>query len=155
MNKVAIALGGNVGKVKDTFNEAILLLMKAGLKDIKISPILINPAVGCIEGTPDFENAAITGNWGKSALELLEACQRIELTLGRPQEHKSNMSRTIDLDIILFGNMIIDTKELKIPHPRAENRTFVLNPLSKIAPNWEFLNTRKTVKKSLEQLVNK
>ena len=149
MTRIALALGGNIGQMEDTFNEVIILLMKAGLKDIRVSSILSNPAVGCIEGTPDFKNAALTANWEKSAEELFGICQKIEQTLGRPKEHKSNMSRTIDIDIILFGDEIIDIPGLKIPHSRAQKRGFVLIPLNQLSPDWIFPDTKKSVSESL------
>lgn len=155
MTKIAIALGGNIGNVKETFDKAVSMLDKGGLRKILLSPILNNPAVGCIEGTPDFQNAALTGEWSGTAQELLSLCQKIEITHGRPKDHQSNMSRTIDLDIILFGKSIIQSKTLTIPHPRSQERAFVLIPLSQIAPDWIFHNTGNSVQKALDILTHK
>lgn len=152
MTKAAIALGGNVGDVKSTFKKAITLLEESCFTVIQMSPLLKNPPVGCVEGTSDFINGALTGYWEGTAKELLALCQTIETTLGRPKEHKSNHSRTIDLDIILFGNQIINSRTLKIPHPRAQIRDFVLIPLSQIAPDWVFPDTKLPVMEALEKL---
>lgn len=152
MTNIAIAFGGNLGEVESTYKEAIKLLKRGGLQILKKSDLLANKAVGCILGTPDFKNGIITGKWDSDAKELLILCQKIEVKLGRPKAHQSNMSRIIDLDIILFGNEIIKTESLNVPHPRAQSRGFVLIPLNQVAPDWIFPDTRVTVAKALEKL---
>lgn len=153
MTKVAFAIGGNIGDVPKTFSCAIKMLEQNGFSNVVVSSFYSNPALNCVLGTPDFINGAIIGKWNKTPEELLALTQKIENTLGRPEIHKSNTSRTIDIDIILFGNMIISTKELIVPHPRAKEREFVLIPLNEIAPDWVFPNTKKTVKTTLTELV--
>lgn len=152
MINTAIAFGGNLGDVEFTFKEAIKLLIEGGFQVLNISPLLANKAVGCIPGTPDFQNGAITGKWKGSAEDLIKLCQKIEVKLGRPKAHHSNMSRHIDLDIILFGNEIIKTESLTIPHPKAQSREFVLIPLNQIAPDWIFHDTKLTVSEALQKL---
>lgn len=152
MTNTTIAFGGNLGDVESTYKEAVKLLKKGGFQVIQLSSLLANKAVGCISGTPDFKNGALTGKWDGKAQELIALCQEIELKLGRPKDHKSNMSRTIDLDVILFGNEIIITDSLTVPHPRAQNRAFVLIPLNQIAPDWVFPDTKLTVSEALEKL---
>ena len=89
-------------------------------------------------GTPDFLDQAFTGSWEGTAEELLRLCRRIETEAGRPVCHSSRESRILDCDIILFGDEVIDTPELSVPHPRARRRRFVLAPLSEIAPAMRF-----------------
>ena len=103
MTKVAIALGGNTGNVAKTFKKAAEMLKTNGFMLLEESPLFINRAVGCVQGTPDFTNRVITGKWKDSPEKLLALCNEIEVTLGRPQNHQSDMSRTIDLDLIIFG----------------------------------------------------
>ena len=151
MEDIAIALGGNIGDVSESFQKAVALLKENGVKDIIVSSLYANLADNCIPGTPDFTNAALIGGWGKSPQELLLLCKQIETTLGRPKEHTSNTSRIIDLDIILFGSQIINEPGLHIPHRRAHKRLFVLIPLAEIAPNWVFPGKNLSVKNMLNQ----
>ena len=130
-------------------------LEKNSFSDIVISSLYSNPAVNCIPNTPDFINGAIIGKWNKTPEELLVLTQKIEIELGRQKIHRSNMSRTLDIDIILFGNIIMSTEKLIIPHPRAKERDFVLVPLNEIAPVWTFPDTGKSVSAELKELLSK
>ena len=145
MTNVAIAFGGNIGNPELIFNQAITLLDENDFLVTKKSALIKNPPVGCVDGTPDFFNGAIVGKWEKDASALLSLTQKIETALGRPKKHQSNMARTIDLDIILFGDQIIKSETLTIPHPRAQNRIFVISPLNDIAPDWIFPDTKCSV----------
>lgn len=136
MSKVALALGGNIGDTNALFREAVQLLEEGGLDVICVAPPHQSAAVDCVPGTPDFWDTALTANWPGTPTELLALCQSIEHRLGRPARHSSRESRTIDIDILLFGNLSISTPELCIPHPRMAQRLFVLIPLAKIAPDW-------------------
>ena len=146
IENIAIALGGNIGNVSNTLKKAVNLLKENGVRDIVLSSLYTNPAADCIAGTPDFTNAALIGKWDKSSQELLSLCQSIETKLGRPKNHTSYTSRIIDLDILLFGDKIIDEPNLQIPHKRAHERSFVLIPLSEIAGDWIFPDKNITVK---------
>jgi 2-amino-4-hydroxy-6-hydroxymethyldihydropteridine diphosphokinase len=152
MIKVVLAIGGNLGDALVTFSAAIKTLEQNGLSDIVISPLYSNPAINCVPGTHDFVNSAIIGKWDKTPEELLILIQRTEVALGRPKIHRSETSRTLDIDIILFGNMIISTEKLIIPHPRAKERDFVLIPINEIAPDWLFPDTGKTINATLAEL---
>ncbi len=154
MTNVALAIGGNSGDVQRSLVAAIKILEKNGLSNIVISSLYSNSAVNCVPGTPDFINAAITGKWDKPPEELLFLTQRTEAALGRPNVHRSDTSRTLDIDIILFGKMIISTENLTIPHPRAKERDFVLIPLNEIAPDWIFPDTKKTITTTIKELFN-
>ena len=85
-------------------------------------------------GTPAFLNGALSGLWSGTAEELLLLCQKIEAENGRPPDHAHYVSRTLDLDIILFGRQIIREPALTIPHPLAVHRSFVMTPLREIEP---------------------
>lgn len=132
--KFAIMLGGNLGDSEKIFARALEKLASGGCRELKMSRIHRSAAVDCVPGTPDFSDAAATGEWDGSPFALLRLCQEIEREAGRPADHSSRESRTLDLDIILFGDAVIDTPELKVPHPRAQIRRFVLEPLSELAP---------------------
>lgn len=145
MTKTALAVGGNLGNVTETFNVAVQKLETAGMKNIKLSSFHRTAPVGCAPGTPDFLNGAITGDWDGSAKSLLEVCRKIEVEAGRAAIHGVNTSRTLDIDIILFGDLIIDSDSLRIPHPRAAGRLFVIAPLAEIAPEMIFPDTGEKV----------
>lgn len=148
---VALALGANLGNPAETFQEAINLLAAGGLQKIRQASLYISKAEACYPGTADFTNSAVTGGWTKSPQELLQLTQSIEIKLGRPAIHDSRDSRTIDIDILLFGNEIIAEADLIIPHPRMYKRLFVLQPLVEIAADWIITGTNKTVKQTLNK----
>jgi len=153
MEKVALALGGNIGNVKDTFNKAIAKLANGGVCDIRKSSLITTAPVDCIPGTKEFTNAAITGVWNGSLVELFQLCQEIEEKLGRSNNHLRGESRTIDIDIILFGNLIHKDNQLEIPHKEAKNRYFVLFPLSEIAGDWTFPKNGVSVRELMNDLM--
>jgi 2-amino-4-hydroxy-6-hydroxymethyldihydropteridine diphosphokinase len=152
LSQIAIALGGNIGDSEKIFNFALERLSAGGVKKIKLSRLLKSKPENCPPGSPDFTNAVLTGEWASSPLDLLELCQSIEVEAGRPAEHAVNAPRTLDLDIILFGAGIIKLPELQIPHPRAADRVFVMQPLAEIAPEWIFPDTGRTVRQIYRQL---
>jgi 2-amino-4-hydroxy-6-hydroxymethyldihydropteridine diphosphokinase len=89
--------------------------------------------VGMTGPQPMFLNAAAVGDTSLGARALLEALLDIEREAGR-QRPSPNASRTLDLDLVLFGNAVIDEPGLVVPHPRFRERKFVLEPLAEIAP---------------------
>jgi len=150
--KIALSLGGNLGDVSAAFDVAVDALAKAGLCEIRRSSIYVTAPVDCAPGTPDFFNAALVGEWSGTSEELLCVCKKLEEKAGRPAKHARNASRTLDLDIILFGDQIINTSTLNIPHPELQNRFFVLDPLVEIAPNWKCPETGLSLKELRERL---
>ena len=141
-----IALGGNIGDVPEAFRRACEALSNAGFRIRRFSSLLRTAPVGCEPGAPEFTNAALSGFWEGTAHELLHLCQRIEADNGRPNDHAYHVSRTLDLDIILFGRETIRLPNLTIPHPEATKRDFVMVPLREIEPelaDW-LLAQRKT-----------
>ena len=118
----------------------------------KFSPLYETDPVDCEEGVPPFLNGVLQGIWNGSAEALLDLCQSIERQAGRPEKHSSRQSRELDLDIILFGQEIIRSERLTVPHPRAFQRAFVLVPLNDIAPDAVFPDQGKTVSELLREL---
>lgn len=129
-----IALGGNLGDVPETFRRACEALSDAGFRIRRFSSLLRTAPVGCEPGAPEFTNAALSGFWDGTALDLLRICQKIEADNGRPNDHAHHVSRTLDLDIILFGQEIIHLSGLTVPHPEAAKRDFVMSPVREIEP---------------------
>ena len=133
--KVAIGLGGNIGDVPRRFEEACARLQMF-LEQLTMAPLFYTKPVDCVPGTPDFCNSAVTGLFDGTPLELLAICQKLEREFGRPAEHSSRESRTLDLDILLFGEAVVALPNLVVPHPRLLQRRFALEPLAAIAGDW-------------------
>ena len=132
--RCVIAFGGNLADPDATFKAAISELERGSFRVERVSPVITTAPVGCEEGAPPFRNGALTGFWSGTPHELLALCHRLEEAFGRPSDHPKSVSRTLDLDIILFGTEQIDTPDLIVPHPRAKHRDFVLIPMREIAP---------------------
>ena len=143
--ETALALGSNAPGSEAVFNLACKLLLQHGFTVLKLASTIITKPVDCPPGTPDFYNSALTGTFSGSAEELLEITQGIEQTLGRPIDHGFHLPRPLDLDIIIFGNQLMQTPRLTLPHPRAQERMFVIEPLYEIAPDWIFPDSKKSV----------
>ena len=134
MIEVSLMFGGNLGDVPGAFAFALHELESNGFQVHAKSSVFLTAPVDCVPGTPDFQNMAVLGFWQGSPRELLNLTQRIERESGRPAQHSSREARTLDIDIITFGQEIIRKDDLIIPHADMENRTFVLEPLGEIAP---------------------
>ncbi|MGM0635599.1 MAG: 2-amino-4-hydroxy-6-hydroxymethyldihydropteridine diphosphokinase [Bacteroidota bacterium] len=130
---VYISLGSNLGNSFQNLEEAIqAIFFKIG-KVVSISKVYKSPAWG-FDGN-DFLNACILVETRFSAEKTLEKLLQIELDLGRKREIKIGyQNRTIDLDILFFGEVAVHSKSLQIPHPKLAERNFVLLPLLDIAP---------------------
>ena len=136
-----ISLGGNLGDVPAAFRRACEALSDAGFRIRRFSSLYRTAPVDCEPGAQEFTNAAVSGFWNGSAHDLLRLCQSIEADNGRPNEHAHHVSRTLDLDIILFGQETIRMPDLTVPHPEAARRDFVMNPLREIEPEMAELLT--------------
>ena len=131
---VFIALGSNIGDRYDFLSKAISLLGKqTQILIVKQSTFIETEPVGLTEQGL-FLNGVLEITTSFSPSELLATCLSIEVLLGRTRAERWG-PRTIDLDIILFGDQNIVLPNLKIPHPELHNRAFVLEPLAEIAPH--------------------
>ena len=136
--KFALCLGGNIGDVRSRFDGVEKALAAFGVKEIRRSTVYVTAPVGCVPGTPDFQNQALTGECNAAPEELFALLQRLERQYGRPALHSSQESRTLDCDVILWGEECISSDILTVPHPRTRMRQFVLEPLAEIAPEMKF-----------------
>ncbi|MCP3965148.1 MAG: 2-amino-4-hydroxy-6-hydroxymethyldihydropteridine diphosphokinase [Lentisphaerae bacterium] len=150
--KIALALGGNIGNTAAFFESARKTLSAGGLQNIVCSSNYHTKPVNCPDGSADFVNAALTGVWHDSPEALHKLCQKIEINAGRPEEHGFNAPRTLDIDIIIFDDMQLNLPNLTVPHPRFHTRTFVLEPLAEIAPDWIAPGFDLTIAQLLAQL---
>ena len=129
-----IALGSNLGDRRALIDQALSLLSAApNITVSSLSDLIETEPMGGPAGQGKFLNAAAELRCTCSAQQLLNTTQQIEKRLGRRRTEKWG-PRTIDLDLLLFGDEIIDTRHLKIPHPRMHQRIFVIEPLAQIAP---------------------
>jgi len=130
--RAAVALGSNLGDRRAHLDFAASRL-QALLGNLRVSSYYETVPVGLSGPQALFLNAAAVGDTTRSARGLLEAFLAIELERGR-ERPRPNMSRTLDIDLILFGDAVIEEPGLVVPHPRFRDRRFVLEPLAAIAP---------------------
>jgi 2-amino-4-hydroxy-6-hydroxymethyldihydropteridine diphosphokinase len=130
--KAVIALGANIGNPKEQMDIAIALLRES-LEVTAVSSYFTTAPVGGPE-QPDYLNAVCIAESELPAAELLALLHGIEKTLGRERiEHWG--PRTIDLDLIQYGSILSYAEELMLPHPRAHERRFVLEPWAQVEPD--------------------
>lgn len=134
--RAGLALGSNLGdrlahlkaateRLRDLSSDGTLLQ----------APIYQTAPVACPQGSPDFYNTVVEIRFHGSPRELLEAALRIETELGRRRPDAPNAPRPIDIDLLYFGDEILDEPDLVVPHPRLGQRRFVLQPLADIRPD--------------------
>jgi len=133
-NTVYLSLGSNLGDRERNLLRAIeTISAMEGFEVISHSPVYVNPAIEMEKDAPGFFNMVIKGEFAYRPAELLTNIENIEAKLGRTNKRECK-PRTIDIDIILFGEEIIETDRLSIPHRKMTIRPFVLKPLLQIDP---------------------
>ena len=144
MQNVAIALGSNLGDRRAHLDFALARLGDV-LTDLRVSRIRETQPVDVPDEQPPYLNAVATGTTTLGAADLLERLLQIEAARGRTRPGVRS-ARTLDLDLVLYGDAIIDTPTLKVPHPRFRERAFVLEPLAEVAGDWIDPVTRQTIR---------
>ena len=132
LHKAYVALGSNLGDRRANLQEAITRLEQAGIKIERTSTFLETEPYG-VTDQPAFVNAVIAVATELEPLELLRKLLAIELEMGRVRKRHWG-ERNIDLDLLLYEDVVMTSKELTLPHPDMQNRAFVLVPLAEIAP---------------------
>ncbi|NES81339.1 MAG: 2-amino-4-hydroxy-6-hydroxymethyldihydropteridine diphosphokinase [Moorea sp. SIO2B7] len=146
----AIALGSNLGNSHATLEYAIKTLDQIPAIKIKLCSSWYKTApIGPPQ--PDYINGCALLEVKLSPQELLETLLRVEQKFGRVRRKRWE-ARTLDLDLLLFDDLILETPELKIPHPRMIQRAFVLVPLAEIAPDWVEPVSRLTISELVQKL---
>lgn len=129
-----IALGSNLGEREKNIAAAIAKLRSTPeVEVLRVSRLLPNPAVGGPEDSPAFLNGVVEIRTGLGAHAVLHRLLEIERELGRSRREKWE-PRAIDLDLLLYGEHILSSQELIVPHPLMHERRFVLEPLAELAP---------------------
>jgi 2-amino-4-hydroxy-6-hydroxymethyldihydropteridine diphosphokinase len=136
MAEALLALGGNLGDVRQTFDRALKMLCDG--RDTRLlarSSDYATPPWG-VEDQPPFINCCIAVDTALSPHELLTRVQEVERAFGRDRNSERRWGpRTLDIDILAYDNMTIADPELTLPHPRLFERAFVLVPLNEIVPD--------------------
>ena len=146
--RAVIALGANIGNREENLDLAVALLLEA-TDVITVSSYYVTAPVGGPE-QPDYVNAVCIIESELPAMDLLSLLQGIEKSLGRVRNERWG-PRSIDLDLIQYGGVLSNIPELELPHPRAHERRFVLEPWFEIDPNAILLNSGR-ISELLEQL---
>ncbi len=133
MNGIYIALGSNIGDREGNLKRALDMLEESSVHIIKKSKFYETKPYG-VADQPDFLNAVAEISADMQPIDLLHTMQDIERCMGRERKRHWG-ERNIDLDLLIYPNVIMDTPELTLPHKDMENREFVLRPMTEIAPD--------------------
>ena len=143
-----VALGSNLGDKEANLRKALELLQERGVEVVKTSSFICTEPYG-VTDQPQFLNGVCEVRTSLEPLELLHTLLDIEQEMGRVRLRHWG-ERNIDLDLLLYEDVVMDTPELILPHPDMQNRDFVLLPLAEIAPEL----VHPILQKSIEELSN-
>jgi len=149
-----VALGSNLGDSRQNVLDAMQQLQIFSQLPILRSSLWQTTPVDCPPGSPKFVNA-VAGLFppeNEMPLKLLRKLRKLERKFGRRPKKILNEARPLDLDLITFGDETFYSRELTLPHPRAHQRRFVLQPLVEISPDFTFAGQGKTVAELLAAL---
>jgi 2-amino-4-hydroxy-6-hydroxymethyldihydropteridine diphosphokinase len=125
-----LGLGSNLGDREARLREAV-----AALPDVvAVSPVYETEPVGGPAAQPPYLNLVVELDTGRSPRDLLELARRLEAAAGRERGERHG-PRTLDVDVLLVGDLAVDEPDLVVPHPRMHERRFVLRPLADVAPD--------------------
>lgn len=154
--RVGIALGSNLGNrlanLRHAFQAVRRRLHEGGRKSILVSPIYETTPVDCEPGTGLYLNAVIEIESALPPIVLLDRLREVESETGRPSARRRNAPRTIDLDILYAGDLVLRSPKITVPHPRLAQRGFVLTPLADIVPARVLPGQSKSVTQLLSEL---
>ena len=147
MKTAYLSLGSNIGERERMLSEALRLLELPGLHVARVSPVYETEPQD-FKNQPWFLNLVVEVQTALFPMQLLTRVRKIERELGRKRTVNKG-PRSIDIDILLYGESVIDTKDLVVPHPRMAERRFVLQPLADLAPDLRHPVLRRSVKELL------
>lgn len=154
MKHAIISLGSNLGNRKENIELAYRLIEMSCGNIIKRSSFYETPPWG-FDSTSSFYNSIIEIKTALQPLELLTKLKSIEVSMGRVYIDPSKYTdRIIDIDIIDLHGEVLKTEQLELPHPRLDDRDFVLYPLAEILPNWIHPGNNKSINSLLNNLPN-
>ena len=151
MLKIFLSLGTNIGNKLANLSTAIAKIEKNIGHINQQSGVYETEAWG-FKSESDFLNQVIMVETSLTPLQLLQCCLEIERSMGRERKQSGNYeSRIIDVDILFYGDSIVNEEKLRIPHPLLEKRRFILEPLNEIAPDFIHPVMEKSITKLLEE----
>lgn len=153
MSIAYIALGSNLGDKEKNLRRALLLLTQQGVEVVRVSSFLSTEPYG-VTDQPQFLNAVACVRTSLAPLALLDVLLATELAMGRVRLRHWG-ERNIDLDLLLYEDVVLDTPRLRLPHPDMQNRDFVLLPLAEIAPELKHPTLQKTIYELKENLMKR
>lgn len=148
-----IALGSNLGDKEKNLRRALLLLTQQGVEVVRVSSFLSTEPYG-VTDQPQFLNAVACVRTSLTPLALLDVLLATELAMGRVRLRHWG-ERNIDLDLLLYEDVVLDLPRLHLPHPDMQNRDFVLLPLAEIAPELKHPTLQKTIYELKENLMSR
>jgi len=150
-----VAVGSNLGAAEQNVRRAMERLEALSVLPLRKSSLWQTTPFDCPPGAPVFVNAAVSlvPQEGETAESLLRRLQEVEREFGRAPKKILNEPRPLDLDLVAFGDEVRAGRELILPHPRAHQRRFVLQPLTEIAPELVLPGQTKTVAQLLDELL--
>ena len=154
--RAGIALGSNLHSRREYLHSARekILQIRRSNAPFLFSALYETEPIGCESGAQKFLNAVTEVEYDEQPKELLRELRTIEESLGRNRDHTRNASRTVDLDLLYFGDHEIDRAELQLPHPRMHLRRFVLAPLADIRADLILPGQTKPVRALLSELAD-
>mgnify|MGYP004482469047 FL=1 len=153
MSFAYIALGSNLGDKEKNLRRALLLLTQQGVEVVRVSSFLATEPYG-VTDQPQFLNAVACVRTSLAPLALLDVLLATELAMGRVRLRHWG-ERNIDLDLLLYEDVVLNTPRLHLPHPDMQNRDFVLLPLAEIAPELKHPTLQKTICELKKDLMNR
>jgi len=151
--KVGLAFGSNLGDRLQHLQEARVYVVSLSNSGWHVaSPVYETEPLGCPPNSPKFLNAVLEIEFAGEPNKLLEKILAYEVAHGRDRDLPKNAARTIDIDILYFGEKEIVEPDLVVPHPRMAERRFVLLPLSTIEPDLVVKGAGRTVRSLLQEL---
>ena len=152
--RTAVGLGSNIGdRLENLRNARNSILDLPNVKaPILSSAVYETEPVGCEPGAGKFLNAVVEFDYDGDPTRLLAQLIQIEEALGRKRNHRQNVSRTIDIDLLYCGDKQVNNKRLQLPHPRLHLREFVLRPLTDIRLDLILPNQKKSIRELITEV---
>jgi 2-amino-4-hydroxy-6-hydroxymethyldihydropteridine diphosphokinase len=145
--EILLGLGANVGDPLRQLAAAVDAL-RGFVADVEVSSVYRTEPVGFAD-QPDFHNLVVRGRTELDPEALLDRVLEVEREMGRERTFR-NAPRVIDIDLLAYGDAIVDTPQLVLPHPGIPTRGFVLHPLAEVAPSWRHPALGKTARELLD-----